>query len=65
MYKVFITSATGFIGFHLSKSLLDDYKVLGIDNINDYYDPKLDNARLDQLILYNNFTFKKINKEIK
>ena len=57
-----ITGAAGFIGFHLSKSLLDDdYEVLGIDNINDYYDPKLNYARLDQLTPYNYFMFKKIN----
>ena len=40
----------GFIGFHLSKSLLEDgYEVFGIDNLNDYYDPKLKHARLDKL----------------
>ena len=59
--RILVTGVAGFIGFHLSKSLLDDgYEVLGIDNLNDYYDPKLKLARLDQLKPYNNFTFQKI-----
>jgi len=60
--RILVTGVAGFIGFHLSKSLLDDgYEVLGIDNLNDYYDPKLKLARLDQLKPYNNFTFQKID----
>jgi len=40
--RILVTGAAAFIGFHLSKSLLDDgHEVLGIDNINDYYDPNL------------------------
>ena len=62
MSRVLLTGAAGFIGFHLSKSLLDDgYEVLGIDNINNYYDPKLKHARLEQLKPYKNFTFQTIN----
>tara|TARA_Y100000590_G_scaffold180640_1_gene205855 strand:+ start:2573 stop:3523 length:951 start_codon:yes stop_codon:yes gene_type:complete len=62
MKKILVTGAAGFIGFHLSKSLLvDGYEVLGIDNINDYYSPKLKHARLDQLIPYKNFKFEKID----
>ena len=56
--RIFITGVAGFIGFHFTKSLLSDgYKVLGIDNINDYYDPKLKQSRLEKLYLYNNFSF--------
>jgi len=48
--KILVTGTTGFIGFHLCKSLLEDeYEVLGIDNINDYYDVNLKYARLKEL----------------
>jgi len=60
MDKVLVTGAAGFIGFHLSKSLLDDgFEVLGIDNVNDYYDPNLKWTRLDILKKYNNFKFER------
>ena len=53
-----ITGTAGFIGYYLSKKLLDQgCTVIGIDNINDYYDVNLKNTRLDQLIMYENFTF--------
>ena len=62
MKKILVTGAAGFIGFHLSKSLLDDgYKVLGIDNVNDYYDPNLKWARLDILKKYDNFKFDRVD----
>jgi len=45
-----ITGAAGFIGFYLSKKLLElGCRVIGIDNINDYYDVKLKYARLHKL----------------
>jgi len=60
--KILITGAAGFIGYHLCKSLLDDgYEILGIDNINDYYDKNLKLDRLDLLNKYKNFKFKKID----
>ena len=47
---VLITGAAGFIGYHLSRRLLEDsLPVVGFDNLNSYYDPKLKNARLSQL----------------
>jgi len=59
---ILVTGAAGFIGYHLSKRLLDEgIKVIGIDNLNDYYDVKLKQARLD-LIKYNpQFNFYKID----
>ena len=59
-----VTGAAGFIGFHVAKSLLkDDVKVIGIDNLNPYYDVSLKNARLEQLTTQHNFTF--YHKDIK
>ena len=60
--KILVTGSAGFIGFHLSKELLlRGYEVIGIDNINSYYDVSLKKARLDILNKYsfdNNFIFK-------
>ncbi|MGG3466308.1 NAD-dependent epimerase/dehydratase family protein [Neobacillus pocheonensis] len=55
---IFVTGCAGFIGFHLSKRLLDEgFHVLGIDNINNYYDTKLKDDRLSILLKYPNFNF--------
>ena len=60
--KILITGAAGFIGFHLSKKLLDQsYQIIGIDNLNDYYDPSLKQSRLEILGKYNNFNFHKVD----
>lgn len=53
-----VTGAAGFIGFYLSKKLLEQgCKVIGIDNVNDYYDVNLKHTRLDLLKPYEQFTF--------
>jgi UDP-glucuronate 4-epimerase len=50
--KVLVTGAAGFIGHHLSKLLVkNNYKVVGLDNINDYYDQKLKLARLEDMAI--------------
>lgn len=60
MAKYLVTGAAGFIGFHLSKRLLEEgHDVTGIDNINDYYDTNLKLARLDILKQFGNFAFYK------
>ena len=59
-YKILVTGAAGFIGYFFSKRLLEQgYDVVGIDNINDYYDIHLKYARLDILNSYENFVFEK------
>jgi len=48
--KILVTGSAGFIGFHLTKKLLErGDEVIGIDNINDYYDVNLKYARLREL----------------
>ncbi len=50
LQKVVLTGAAGFVGFHLTQSLLaSGIRVLGIDNLFPYYDPALKQARLDIL----------------
>ena len=61
---VLVTGAAGFIGSNLCKRLLNDYKdikVIGIDNMNDYYDVRIKEYRLDTLLKYDNFHFIKGN----
>ena len=60
--KILVTGSAGFIGYHLCNALLKDgYEVLGIDNINDYYDPNLKLARIEQLKNNANFKFERID----
>lgn len=64
MKTYFITGVAGFIGSNLAKRILkeeNDIKIIGLDNMNDYYDVKLKEYRLNELKQYNNFTFIKGN----
>ena len=55
MKKVLVTGSAGFIGFHLTKRFVeDDYEVIGLDIINDYYDINLKYARLEELGILRN-----------
>ena len=55
--KVLVTGSAGFIGFFLAKKLLENnIEVVGLDNLNSYYDPELKRARLDQLTQYLSYT---------
>ncbi|PWW10692.1 NAD-dependent epimerase [Mangrovibacter plantisponsor] len=60
--KFLVTGAAGFIGFHVCKRLLAaGHQVIGIDNLNDYYDVSLKQARLDLLAPHAAFQFQKID----
>jgi len=62
--KIFITGSSGFIGFHLSKKLLDSgHTIHGFDSMNNYYDVKLKKARYQILNKYKKFSFTKGNLE--
>ncbi|WP_339746404.1 NAD-dependent epimerase [uncultured Rubinisphaera sp.] len=64
MSKYLVTGAAGFIGARLSQKLLDrGDEVIGIDNLNDYYDPALKDARLAQLTPREKFSFQKVALE--
>ncbi len=58
MMRLLVTGSAGFIGYHLARKRLDQGDtVVGVDNLNDYYDVRLKQARLEQLQAYPNFTF--------
>ncbi len=62
MRKIIVTGSAGFIGFSLSLKLLQcGENVIGIDNHNNYYDPKLKEERLKRLIKYSNYKHFKID----
>ncbi len=57
---ILVTGAAGFIGMHVAERLLQaGHRVVGIDNLNDYYDPALKQARLDRLTRHDAFTFRR------
>jgi UDP-glucuronate 4-epimerase len=59
---ILVTGAAGFIGFHVARSLLADGRaVVGIDNLNAYYDPRLKEARLAELARHGQFRFYKLD----
>ena len=63
--NILVTGVAGFIGFHLCSRLLQEgYCVFGVDNVNDYYDITLKEARLNQLMADEKFTFYKIDLEV-
>ncbi len=59
---VLVTGAAGFIGYHVARRLVErGDRVLGLDNLNDYYDVRLKEARLAQLSPFERFTFLKMD----
>lgn len=62
MHKILVTGAAGFIGYHTSTRLLaTGYEVVGIDNLNDYYDVTLKESRLARLQDQRNFSFLRLD----
>lgn len=59
---ILVTGCAGFIGYHYTNFLLKKkIKVIGVDNLNNYYDTRLKKRRLNNLLKYENFNFYKIN----
>ena len=64
LQTILVTGTAGFIGFHLSKKLLEKgYRVVGVDNMNEYYDVSLKKSRLEILTPYPEFVFCKEDLE--
>ena len=64
--KYLVTGSAGFIGFSVAKKLLDEgYNVVGIDNHNDYYDPKIKDSRLEILLEHESYKHFKADLSIK
>ena len=61
MEKIVVTGACGFIGFNFAKSLSKQVEIIGIDSLNDAYDPKLKELRLNELKKNENFNFFELN----
>lgn len=62
MKRILVTGAAGFIGYHYARRLCEvGHEVWGIDNLSDYYDVALKQARLKQLEPYDNFKFQKLD----
>ena len=62
MASILVTGAAGFIGYHTARRLLErGDEVLGVDNLNEYYDPSLKQARLAQLEALPNFRFERLD----
>ncbi|MGD9745508.1 MAG: NAD-dependent epimerase/dehydratase family protein [Verrucomicrobiales bacterium] len=64
MKTILLTGAAGFIGSHTARHLLDDgWQVVGIDNLNDYYDPRLKEHRISELQKREGFVFRPLDIE--
>lgn len=60
--RILVTGSAGFIGFHVSKRLLEEgHEVVSVDNLNNYYDPTLKQDRLEQLLRRPGFRFQKLD----